>query len=122
MQQAAKTYGKVAKQSVEPRELEADLLLQAAARLQAIRDGWDAKQAELDDALLYNRKLWSIFVTSVTSPSNPLPVNIRQNIANLGIFVFNQTLTTLIDPKPELLGSLIHVNRELAAGLRTRPA
>ena len=68
MQQAAKTYGKVAKQTVEPRELEADLLLQAAARLQAIRDGWDAKQAELDDALLYNRKLWSICLL-YTSPS-----------------------------------------------------
>jgi flagellar protein FlaF len=122
MQQAAKTYGKVAKQSVRPRELEADLLLQAAARLQAIRDQWDAKRIDLDDALMYNRKLWSIFVTSVTSPDNPLPANIRQNVANLGVFVFNQTLTTLIDPKPEMLGSLINVNRELAAGLRSSAA
>ncbi len=122
MQQAAKTYGKVAKQTVEPRELEADLLLNAAARLQAIRDAWDSKRVDLDEALLYNRKLWSIFVTSVTNPQNPLPANIRQNVANLGLFVFNQTLTTLIDPKPEMLGSLIKVNRELAAGLRTRPA
>ena len=122
MQQAAKTYGKIAKQTVDPRELEADLLLKAAARLQAIRDSWDSKRIELDDALLYNRKLWSIFVTSVTNPANPLPANIRENVANLGLFVFNQTLTTLIDPRPELLGSLISVNRELAAGLRARPA
>ena len=122
MQQAAKTYGKVAKQTVDPRELEADLLLQAAARLQAIRDSWDAKRIDLDEALLYNRKLWTIFVTSVTNPANPLPANIRANVANLGLFVFNHTLTTLIDPRPELLGSLINVNRELAAGLRTRPA
>lgn len=122
MQQAAKTYGKVAKQTANPRELEADLLLKAAARLQAIRDAWDDKRADLDEALLYNRKLWSIFVTSVTSPANPLPANIRQNVANLGIFVFNQTLTTLIDPRPEMLGSLINVNRELAAGLRANAA
>ena len=122
MQQAAKTYGKVAKQTANPREVEADLLLKAAARLQAIRDSWDDKRADLDDALLYNRKLWSIFVTSVTSPANPLPANIRQNVANLGIFVFNQTMTTLIDPRPELLGSLINVNRELAAGLRANAA
>jgi flagellar protein FlaF len=122
MQRAAQTYGKVAKQSVAPRELEADLLLRAAARLQAIRDSWDSKRVELDDALLYNRKLWSIFVTSVTHPSNPLPANVRENVANLGVFVFNHTLTTLIDPKPEMLGSLISVNRQLAAGLRMQPA
>jgi hypothetical protein len=35
--------------------------LSAAARLQAIHDGWDAKFPELDAALVYNRKLWSIF-------------------------------------------------------------
>ena len=73
MQHAAQAYGAVAKQTANPRELEADLLLSAAARLQAIHDGWDAKFPELDAALVYNRKLWSIFVTSATSPENPLP-------------------------------------------------
>ena len=72
MQRAAQAYGAVAKQTANPRELEADLLLSAAARLQAIHDGWDAKFPELDAALVYNRKLWSIFVTSATSPENPL--------------------------------------------------
>src|SRR3569833_3142540 len=46
-----------------PRELEAVLLLDAAARLQAIRDGWTARKAELESALTNNRKLWSIFLT-----------------------------------------------------------
>ena len=41
MQNAALAYGTVAKQIANPRELEADLLLKAAARLQAIRDAWD---------------------------------------------------------------------------------
>jgi hypothetical protein len=48
MQYAAQTYDAVAKQIAKPRELEADLLLAAAARLQAIYDGWDAKWSELD--------------------------------------------------------------------------
>src|SRR5205809_1562176 len=77
MQRAAQTYGAVAKQIANPRELEADLLLNAAARLQAIHDGWDAKRLDLDAALVYNRKLWSIFVTSATSPENPLPAGVR---------------------------------------------
>jgi flagellar protein FlaF len=96
------------------------LLLSAAARLQAIRDGWADKSPDLDAALLYNRKLWSVFVTSATSTENPLPAGLRQNVANLGIFVFKQTLAVLADPKPENLGSLININRELAAGLMAR--
>jgi flagellar protein FlaF len=118
MQHAAKAYGAVAKQTANPRELEADLLLSAAARLQAIRDGWDRTQPDLPAALNFNRKLWSIFLTSATSAESPLPVGLRQNIANLGIFVFNHTLAILTDPKPDTLGSLITINRELAAGLR----
>jgi flagellar protein FlaF len=120
MQHAAKTYGAIAAQTASPRELEADLLLNAAARLQAIRDGWDARRSELDAALYFNRRLWSIFVTSATSPDNPLPIALRQNVANLGIFVFNQTLAIMADPKPETLGALININRELAAGLLGR--
>ena len=120
MQHAAQAYGTIAKKTANPRELEADLLLTAAARLPAIRDGWDSKRPELEAALLYNRKLWSIFVTSATSTENSLPVGLRQNVANIGLFVFKQTLTTLIDPKPENLGTLISINRELAAGLLGR--
>ena len=120
MQHAAQAYGAIAKKTGNPRELEADLLLNAAAKLQTIHDGWDDKRPELGEALHYNRKLWSIFVTSATSPENPLPVAIRQNVANLGLFVFKQTLTVLADPKPENLGSLIHINRQLAAGLLGR--
>jgi flagellar protein FlaF len=49
-----------------------------------------------------------------------LPAPIRQNVANLGLFVFNHTLAIQADPKPESLGSLININRELAAGLLGR--
>jgi flagellar biosynthesis activator protein FlaF len=119
MQNAAQAYSSIAKKTGSPRELEADLLLEAAARLQAVRDSWDSKRSDLDAALVNNRRLWSIFVTSVTSTDNPLPANLRSNIANLGLFVFKQTMTVLIDPKPDNLVSLININRELAAGLRS---
>jgi flagellar protein FlaF len=120
MQSAAQTYGAIAKQIVNPRELEADLLLQAASRLQAIYDSWERGNAGLSDALLYNRKLWSIFLSSVTSADHPLPVAVRQNVANLGLFVMNQTITMMSNPKRESLNSLISINRELAAGLLGR--
>ena len=120
MQYAANTYRTVAKQIANPRELEANLLLKAAARLQAIHASWDDAKDDLDDALLYNRKLWSVFLTSVTQQEHPLPREIRQNVANLGLFVMNQTISVLADPKPEKLNSLININRELAAGLLAR--
>lgn len=120
MHSAAQAYGTVAKKTASPRELEADLLLKAASQLQAIRDAWDENKSGLDDALLYNRKLWSVFLTSVTSGDNPLPTEARQNVANLGLFVMNQTLAMMTNPRPEQLGSLIRINRELAAGLLGR--
>lgn len=91
--------------------------MNAAAQLQAIRDSWDGRRPELDAALVFNRRLWSIFVTSATGPENPLPAGLRQNVANLGIFVFKQTVAILADPRPETLAPLITINRELAAGL-----
>src|SRR5687767_3309382 len=107
MQNAAQAYGAVARQIANPRELEADLLLKAASQLQAVYDGWDRRRSDLDLALRYNRKLWSIFLSSVSSPEHALPVAIRQNVANLGLFVMNQTVSILTNPKREHLGSLI---------------
>jgi flagellar biosynthesis activator protein FlaF len=120
MQSAAQAYGSVARKIVSPRELEADLLLKAASRLQSVHDGWHATESQLSDALLYNRKLWTIFMTSVTEPDSPLPIEVRQNIANLGLFVMNQTMKVMSEPGPERLRSLIAINREIAAGLLGR--
>jgi flagellar protein FlaF len=120
MQHGARSYGAIAKQIVSPRELEASLLLKAAARLQAVHDSWDAGIGDLDDALLYNRKLWTIFLTSVTGEGHPLPVAIRQNVANLGVFVMKQTLSVMTEPRRDRLNALININRELAAGLAGR--
>ncbi|EJW09645.1 flagellar FlaF [Rhodovulum sp. PH10] len=111
----------VAQQIANPRELEARLLLKAAARLQRLKDGWDTDRADLTDALLYNRKLWTIFLTSVTSPDHQLPAAIRQNVANLGLFVMNHTLEMSREPRAEALTSLININREIAAGLLGQP-
>ena len=117
MQNAAKAYGTVAQQTASPRDLEAQLLLKAASRLQTIHDQWDHEKTALESALLFNRKLWSIFLASVTSSEHPLPSAIRQNVANLGLFVMNQTITIMHQPTREHLHTLININRELAAGL-----
>ena len=83
-------------------------------------EGWSDKHRTLDDALLYNRRLWVVFIDSVLSNDSHLPLEVRQNIANLGVFVMNETVSLMIDPQPANLMSLININRGLAAGLRAK--
>lgn len=122
MNPAAHAYAKAAQASLSPRDLEAQILMRAAARLQVIQDDWANQKDALDEALTHNRRVWTVLVTAATEASNPLPTPIKQNIANLGVFILNHTIRTMADPAPEKLSSLVTINRELAAGLRGMPA
>jgi len=116
--QGIKAYAAVAKETASPRDLESLLLLKAAFKLQAVYDGWTDQPHGLDDAVLYNRRLWTVFLDSVCDETSALPVSIRQNIANIGIYVMTETFSLMTNPKPAQLVPLININRELAAGLR----
>lgn len=101
-----------------PRQLEAHLLLKAAAQLQAFMDNWSYDEEAVAEALTLNRKLWIILGTSATEQSNPLPVEVKENIGNLTVFVLKRTLEIMDDPAPDKLSALIAINRSLAQGLR----
>ena len=123
MQHGFNAYASAARtnQQVDtPRELEASLLLKAATRLQSIADDWDGRQRDLDDALGYNRKLWTLLVSAVIAEDNPLPVGIKTNILSLANFIFNHTFKIAAEPRPDRLGVLVSINRDLANGLRGR--
>jgi flagellar protein FlaF len=92
--------------------------LKAAARLKSVHDNWDKSRGDLPKALLYNRRLWTVFLTSATNKENPLPTDVRQNVANLGVYVMYESMACISDPQPGRLTALININRELAAGLR----
>lgn len=115
---AALAYQQVGKQTINPRLLEANLLSRAAGQLQRVRDEWDVSRHELGSALAFNRKLWTVFLGSVTGEESTLPKSLRENIANLGLFVMKQTMTIQAEPAPGKLTVLININREIAAGLR----
>ena len=118
MNNPAQAYARTAQQTLQGRDLEAHVLLKSAARLQAIRDDWEVRRHSLEEALLANRKIWTVFVTNMSADDCPLQAAIRSNIINLGLFVFNRTIQMAIDPRPEQLTALIDINRNLAAGLR----
>lgn len=114
----ALAYQQTAKTVETPREREAALLVKAAMSLQRVRDDWENSYPELNTALTFNRKIWTVFLSSVTRDDSPLPPALRQNIANLGIYVMNETREQLEVPNQNKLAALININRQLAAGLR----
>ena len=50
MHTATRAYASVAKETASPRELEATLLLKAAAKLQAVHDTWEDRRGLDEDA------------------------------------------------------------------------
>ena len=106
----------------DPRELEARVLLKAVRRLQALQDNWgNFKPEELEETLRYNRNIWMMFVDTAVENTNGHALEIRNNIANLGAFVCKHSLEILARPEKSKLDILININREIAAGLMTRP-
>jgi len=119
MSDAAKAYARTATTTASPREIEAQALLKAANQLQAAM-GNGATMQSMKDALLFNRKLWSIFMADALRDGSPQSIEIRQQIANIATFVLTQTSALQLDPQPEHFKSLIEINRNLAAGLSGR--
>ena len=123
-QQGALAYQQVGKQTLSGRDLEASLLSKSAVNLQRIRDNWEngATQNDLAAALRFNRRLWTVFMTAATAPESQLPQDVRENVANLGIFIAKHMLQLQIEPAAQKLDVLININRQLAAGLRAQSA
>ena len=120
MSSAVQTYARNSRTTASPREIEAQALLKAARQLQDVVENWSGADSRLTSAILFNRKLWSIFMSDAISDDNPLEAGIRQNIANIGIFVMKQTVEIQTNPAPEKLKSLIDINCNIAAGLSGR--
>lgn len=120
MSHAANAYARTSQTTANPREIEAQALLKAARQLQDVQTNWAGPGREMQNALLFNRRLWSIFMSAADSNDNQQPLEVRQNIANIGVFVMKQTVEMQMNPDPAKLKSLIDINCNLAAGLSGR--
>lgn len=119
---AQQAYASAAKSAESPRGREGQLLIKAANKLKNIHDNFEnASREDMNEALTYNRKLWTIFSTSVSSAENPLPLPIKNNIASLAVFIFKHQLSFMAKPEPSKLESLININRDIASGLFAKP-
>ena len=120
MSTAAQAYSRTSHTTGAPRDIEAQALLKAAQHLQDVQTNWTGPNKNMHNALLFNRRLWSIFMSAAETNDNPQPLEVRQNIANIGVFVMKQTIEMQMNPDPAKLKSLIDINCNLAAGLSGR--
>jgi len=119
---ASHVYGKQAKETPDQRELEGHVLLKAAGEIQRLYDRWDeATSEDIENILTYNRKLWMLFFDNAIESPEGQPLALRNNIVNLCNFIFKRSLNIQAEPQREKLRVLIDINREVAAGLMTKP-
>ena len=121
---AASAYGDNAqKNAPDQRELEGRILLKAAKMIKDLQDDWDNVNSEiLEKTLLYNRQVWMIFYdTALENPEGDRPNDLRSNIINLANFIFKREVEVIAQPEKQKLDVLININREIAAGLMTKP-
>lgn len=122
---AAGVYGSNAqKNETDQRELEARVLLKSAKFLQDLQEDWGNMNKDiLEETLKYNRKIWLMFYdTALENPEGDRPNDLRSNIVNLANFIFKREGDILAKPEKQKLDVLININREIAAGLMTKPA
>jgi len=110
--------------SISGRDIEAAALTRCALMLSACQQNWDAvgRDEILAEALRNNQIVWSIIQSELVKDDNPLPIEVRNNLLTLSVFVDNRMIQVMAHPEPEKLKMLIDINLNLAAGLRGSPA
>ena len=117
---AAGAYGDNAQKNTgDPREVEAHVLLKSAKFLSDLQNDWDNVTPEvLEETLKYNRQIWMMFYdTALENPEDTRPNDLRSNIINLANFIFKREIEILSAPDKNKINVLININREIAAGL-----
>ena len=120
---ASGSYGALARKHADKRDVEAQALLKAARKLQDLQIGWENRSAvSMEETLKYNRQIWVMFYdNAVSNDTGKQPHSLRNNIISLAGFVFKRSMDILAEPDRDKLNILININREVAAGLMSKP-
>ena len=114
-----KNYQEVEKATLSGRETEARVLTKAAQKLLDCQRRWkDGQFEELDAALKFNQKVWSIFQGELSKPENPLPTQVKADLLRLSGFIDRRIFETMSFPSSDKLDIIIKINQNIAAGLR----
>jgi flagellar protein FlaF len=118
-----KAYKTTQTLNLSGREIEAFALMQAAFKIKECQNTWDAadREANLNEALRNNQRVWSILQGELIKEDNPLPKPIKEDILSLSIFIDTRTFEVMLHPTPEKLTILVDINLNIAAGLNKNP-
>jgi flagellar protein FlaF len=70
-----------------------------------------------DEAILYVRRLWSLFLEDLSQPDNGLPDRLRADLISIGIWVVKES-DQILHTKVGDIESLIAVNTAMRDGLK----
>ena len=120
---AVNAYKQVDKNTISGRETEARVLTEAALKLKKCQESWNSpdNDTNLDHALRYNQKIWSLFQGELEREDNPLPGKLKIDILRLAAFIDKRIFEVMAFPSPEKLNIIININQNIAAGLRDSP-
>jgi flagellar biosynthesis activator protein FlaF len=115
-----KGYNAVSQSTMPGREVEASILTKAALKLRACQNNWgdNNQDSNLDQALRFNQRIWSIFQGELAKEDNPLPQGLKQDLLRLSAFIDKQIFEAMAYPSPDKLDIVIDINQNIAAGLR----
>ena len=119
--QQANAYHSHQQVQMDGREIYKRALLNCASRLKdALEDG--GKDMSLYQAAVrHNQHLWTLFQVALTDSSNALPPELKITLLRLSGYVDRVSFRIICEFVPQMLQSLIDINRTLAAGLAKKP-
>jgi flagellar protein FlaF len=104
------------------REIDRRALLNCAARLNVALADAGKDMAAYDDAIRHNQRLWTLFQVALCDQENTLPRHLKMILLNLSRYVDRTSFRAITEFAPQLLNSLIDINRTVAAGLNKKQA
>jgi flagellar protein FlaF len=99
------------------REIDKRALLACASRLKMALDTDGTDMKAYGDALRHNQRLWTMFQVAICDPDNLLPHDLKVILLNLSRYVDRVSFRAVSEYSPDLLSSLIDINRTIAVGL-----
>ena len=121
MSYAANAYRKTSQIALTPRAAEAAVLMKAAGKLQPFSRPDVGSSPALNEALVFNQRVWTVIAAAVADPANALPDEIKGNVTNIAVFVFRTIVDAMIEPTARKLDTLVSLNQTIAAGLQSGP-
>jgi flagellar protein FlaF len=116
----AEAYSKAQCATLTDRELEAAVLMKAAALLRHAQTQWALPERDrlLDEALRFNQRIWTFFQVSLMEEQNRLPGDIKARVLSLSAYVDRRIFEIMAFPEADKLSVLIAINANVAAGLK----